>query len=154
MVLQQYQNIDQTIEQAQVIQQDLLREEQYGSNSYNIGALDGSFSGMLKIAPKAIGTAIYRPFIYERNATMLVSGLENLILIFSGLFLIFTINPIRFFKTISNNPLLLHCLTSRFICFWSWNCKYKLWSTGQISNSINTFFYTMLYIIKFKAKPT
>ena len=87
--LEQYQNIDQTIEQAQVIQQDLLREEQYGSNNYDIGALDGSFSGMLKIAPKAIGTAICRPFIWEStNATMLVSGLENLILIFSGLFLI------------------------------------------------------------------
>ena len=49
--LSQYENVDQTIEQAQVIQQDLLREEQYGGNNYNIGELDGTFSGMLRLSP-------------------------------------------------------------------------------------------------------
>ena len=62
--LQEYSNVDQTIEQAQVIQQDLLREEQYGSNSYNIGTLDGTLTGMLNMAPKAIFTSIYRPLIF------------------------------------------------------------------------------------------
>ena len=108
--LSQYQNIDQTIEQAKVIQQDLLREEQYGSNNYNIGTLDGSLSGMLKVAPKAIGTAIFRPFIWESgNAIMIFSGLENLILILTSLYLILKINPIRFFKLIFREPLLVHC---------------------------------------------
>ena len=154
--LEEYQNIDQTIEHAQVIQQDLLREEQYGSNNYDIGALDGSFTGMLKIAPKAIGTAIFRPFIWESsNATMLISGLENLILIFSGLFLIITINPIRFFRTVLSNPLLLHCLT--FVLLFAFGVGIASTNFGALVRyrvPLIPFFYTMLYIIKFKAKPT
>ena len=32
-----YGNIDQAVEKAKIIQQDLLREEQYGGNNYNLG---------------------------------------------------------------------------------------------------------------------
>ena len=132
--LEQYQNIDQTIEQAQVIQQDLLREDQYGTNNYNIGTLDGSFSGMLKVAPKAVGTAIFRPFIWESaNVTMGLSGLENLILIFTSLFIIIKSNPIKFFSVIFKShsvvTLLDFCV---IICFWSWHSKHKLWSSCKV----------------------
>ena len=37
-----YGDVDSAIQQAQVIQDDLLREDQYGGNNYNIGELDGS----------------------------------------------------------------------------------------------------------------
>ena len=40
--LGQYSDLESTINQAKVIQQDLLREEQYGSNNYSIGELDGT----------------------------------------------------------------------------------------------------------------
>ena len=35
-----YGNIDQAVEKAKIIQQDLLREEQYGGNNYNLGEID------------------------------------------------------------------------------------------------------------------
>ena len=47
----QYGDLESTINQAKVIQEDLLRVDQYGANNYDIGQLDGTFSGMLKIAP-------------------------------------------------------------------------------------------------------
>ena len=109
--LQEYENVDQTIEQAQVIQQDLLRSEQYGSNSYNIGSLDGTFSGMLKIAPTAIFTAIYRPLITEIGSpAMIIAAIENLILLVFTFLAIIKSNPIQLFKLISSQPLLIYCL--------------------------------------------
>ena len=73
-----YGDVDTAIEQAQVIQQDLLRDEAYGSNSYNIGEIDGSISGMISIAPIAVFTAIYRPLFWEIGSPMMViSVVEN-----------------------------------------------------------------------------
>ena len=154
--LGQYQNIDQTIEQAQIIQQDLLREEQYGTNNYNIGTLDGSVSGMLKVAPMAVGTAIFRPFIWEStNVTMILSGLENLILIFSSLFIIIKSNPIKFFSVIFSNPLLLHCLI--FVLLFAFGVGIASTNFGALVRyriPLIPFFYTMLYIISEKVRVT
>tara|TARA_Y100000991_G_scaffold215709_1_gene207681 strand:+ start:451 stop:1788 length:1338 start_codon:yes stop_codon:yes gene_type:complete len=154
--LSQYQNIDETIEQAKVIQQDLLREEQYGSNNYNIGTLDGSFSGMLKIAPKAIGTAIFRPFIWESgNAIMIFSGIENLILIFTSLYLIITINPIKFFRLIFSEPLLVHCFI--FILLFAFGVGIASTNFGALVRyriPLIPFFYPMLYILSRSLKAT
>ena len=154
--LGQYQNFDQTIEQAKVIQQDLLREEQYGTNNYNIGTLDGSLTGMLKIAPRAISTAIFRPFIWESgNVIMIFSGLENLILIFTSLYLLTKINPIRFFKIIFYEPLLVHCFI--FVLLFAFGVGIASTNFGALVRyriPLIPFFYTMLYIISRKAKPT
>ncbi len=56
-----YGNIDQAVEKAKIIQQDLLREEQYGGNNYNLGEIDGTAGGMTSIAPLAIFTAFTVP---------------------------------------------------------------------------------------------
>ena len=109
--LQEYSNVDQTIEQAQVIQQDLLREEQYGSNSYNIGTLDGTLTGMLKLAPKAVFTSIYRPLIFEIGSpAMVIAAIENFILLIFTLIAIIKTNPFRLYKKIASQPFLLYCL--------------------------------------------
>jgi hypothetical protein len=109
--LQEYENVDQTIEQAQVIQQDLLREEQYGSNNYDIGTLDGTLTGMLKIAPTAIFTSIYRPLIFEIGSpAMVIAAIENfMLLIFTCISLIKS-NPFKLFKLITKQPFLIYCL--------------------------------------------
>ena len=79
-----YGNIDQAVEKAKIIQQDLLREEQYGGNNYNLGEIDGTAGGMTTIAPLAIFTALYRPLFFEIGSPMMViSALENTILLYS-----------------------------------------------------------------------
>ena len=114
--LSQFENVDETIEQAQVIQQDLLREDQYGKNNYNIGQLDGTLSGMINLAPTAIFTAIYRPSVTEIGSpAMVLSALENLILLVFTLLAIVSKGPIKFFRTIFNQPLLMYSLIFTFI---------------------------------------
>ena len=79
----EYKDINSAIMQAKVIQEDLLREEAYGSNSYNIGEIDGSFTGLLRLAPIAIFTSIFRPLPWEIGSPMMIiSVIENLFLLF------------------------------------------------------------------------
>jgi hypothetical protein len=60
-----------------------------GSN-YDIGELDGSFTGLLRLAPKAINVSLFRPYIWEvRNPLMLMTSLESLFVLFVFLFVIF-----------------------------------------------------------------
>ena len=91
-----YGDVDTAIEQAQVIQKDLLRDEAYGSNSYNIGEIDGSISGMISIAPIAVFTAIYRPLFWEIGSPMMViSVIENSLLLIFTFYLLLNIGPLR-----------------------------------------------------------
>ena len=127
----------------------MLREEQYGSNSYNIGTLDGSFSGVLRIAPRAIGTSIFRPFIWEsRNTIMIFSGLENLILVFATLYLILKTNPIKFFSLIFKEPLLVHCLI--FVLLFSFGVGIASTNFGALVRyriPLIPFYFPMIFLI-------
>ena len=106
-----YGDVDSAINQAKVIQSDLLREEQYGSNSYNIGEIDGSLIGLLKVAPLAIFTALFRPMIWEIGSpTMLISALENSILLIFASILILRTSPRKFFSIIFSDPFILYCV--------------------------------------------
>jgi hypothetical protein len=80
--------------------------KQEGS-AYHLGELDGTIGGMIKLAPMAIITSLYRPFLWEaKNPVMLLSALEALY------FLVFTLRiffRVGFFKTlrfISTTPVL------------------------------------------------
>ncbi|MBL4652278.1 MAG: hypothetical protein JKY53_05360 [Flavobacteriales bacterium] len=106
-----YGNVDQAINQAQVIQQDLLREGQYGSNSYNIGEIDGTIGGMLRLAPIAIFTAIYRPMFFEiGSAMMVISVLENSLLLALSIYLLIKVKWGRMVKIIIGEPILIYSL--------------------------------------------
>jgi hypothetical protein len=59
--------------------------KQEGSGYY-LGKQDGTIGGMAKLAPQAIATSLFRPFLWEaHNPVMLLSALE------AAFFLIFTL---------------------------------------------------------------
>jgi hypothetical protein len=104
-----YGDVDTAIERAKITQQDLLREEQYGSNSYDLGEIDGSFSGMLKLAPISIFTALYRPFLTEiGNLLMALSAIENFILLLFTIYIFTRTKPSKMLGIIRKNPLILY----------------------------------------------
>jgi hypothetical protein len=89
-------------------------EQQKGSG-YKLGELDGSVGSMVKLAPQAIGTALFRPFIWEgRNPVMMLSALE------AAFFLFFTFRQFRrtgvarTFAIIGQSPILLLCFLFSF----------------------------------------
>ena len=104
-------DVDKIGERSKITSDYLYRTslEQNGSG-YHLGELDGSIGSMVKLAPQAIGTTLFRPFIWEtRNPVMLLSALE------AGFFLFFTLRifwrtgVIRTLGIIGKNPVLLLC---------------------------------------------
>lgn len=72
--------LDKLATTAQVTAMDIryLTGKNAGSG-YDLGDLDGSFSGMLKLAPQAINVSLFRPYLWEvGNPLMLLSALESI----------------------------------------------------------------------------
>ena len=105
-----YGDVDSAIQQAQVIQEDLLREEQYGGNNYDIGQLDGSVGGLLSVAPLAIFTALFRPLFWEIGSpTMVLSVIENTFFIIFTLLILLRTSPLKVISILFDQPFLLYC---------------------------------------------
>jgi hypothetical protein len=107
-----YGSIETMLNKAQVTQQDLIRGEQYGEHKFDIGKFDPTIGGIIKKAPVAITAGLFRPFIWEAgNVVMLISGIENFILLLLTLFILFRVGPFQIFRYISSEPLLLFSVT-------------------------------------------
>jgi hypothetical protein len=80
-------DIDKLGERSKITSDYLYQQsvKQEGSGYY-LGEQDGTLGGMAKLAPQAIATSLFRPFIWEtRNPVMLLSALE------ATFFLLFTL---------------------------------------------------------------
>ena len=144
-----YGGVDTAIEQAQVIQEDLLRSDQYGSNNYNLGAIDGSIIGLIKVAPIAIFTAIFRPLPWEIGSiTMVFSAIENTILIFFTLFILLRSSPIKVIRILSKEPFLLYCfIFSITFAFGVGIAGTNFGALVRYKTPLIPFFFSMMFLI-------
>jgi hypothetical protein len=144
-----YGEVDSAIEQAQVIRTDLLRSDEYGSNNYDIGKLDGSFVSLVRVAPNAIFTALFRPFLWEIGSpTMVLSALENLILIAFTLFTLIKISPVAVLRTLLKEPFLLYCLIfSILFAFGVGIAGTNFGAMVRYKTPLMPFFFSMIYLI-------
>ena len=103
-----YGDVDKSLEQAKIIQEDLKRAEQYGENYYDIGEFEATPTGVLSKAPIAIISGIFRPFIWEaRNPFVLLAALESLFMMSMLIFAFYKGGLIKSFKNIFNDPMLI-----------------------------------------------
>ena len=93
----------------EVIEQRSGRED--ASSNFSLGAnFDGTFGGLIKIAPVAVGTTFFRPFIWEAHKiSQLMAALESLILMFFTLYVIFKSGLFTFIKLVLTDPLIMYC---------------------------------------------
>ncbi len=107
-----YGDIHSLIYRAQITQQDLIREESYGSNYFDIGRYEPTIPGILSKFPIATISGIFRPFLWEaRNPFILLAALESAFL-FSLLVCVIYKNGIKLFiQKIMADPVLIFSLT-------------------------------------------
>ena len=92
-----------------VIESRTGRED--AASNFSLGSeFDGSFRGLIKIAPVAVGTTFFRPFIWEAHKiSQLMAALESLLLMFFTLYILLKAGLLRFIKWIFKDPLLMYC---------------------------------------------
>lgn len=112
-----YSSVDSIVNKAVVTQQDLKREA-YEGNSFDIGDFEPTLPGMISKSPQAIVAGLFRPFIWEaNNPVMLISGLENLILMLMFLYFFVRYNPIKFITNLFSEPMIIFSFS--FAIFFS-----------------------------------
>ena len=105
-----FSDVDSMLGQASVTQQD-LKQEYYEGHSFDIGDFDGSLGSLISMGPKAVIAGLYRPFIFEsETAVMLLSGLENTVLLLLTLYVFFKAGVKYTIKQILGNPFVSMCL--------------------------------------------
>lgn len=101
-------SLDNAIATIEITQMDMKRSEQYGENYFDIGEIDGTWSGVLSKFPVATSAGLFRPFLWEsRSVVMALSGLENFWLLSLTLITFFRAGPIFFVRVIASIPVVL-----------------------------------------------
>lgn len=101
---------DQILEKALLTQDDLKRDY-YGGNSFDIGEVDPTFLGVLAKFPIATLYGLYGPSLLDvQNIVMLFSALENTILLFLTLRILFRLKFRRLANIMLDSPILSFCL--------------------------------------------
>ncbi len=102
-------DVDAMLGKASVAQQD-LKQEYYEGHAFDIGNFDGSIGSLISMGPQAIIAGLYRPFIFESDsAVMLLSGLENTVLLLLSIFVFFKAGIKYSLKQILGNPFVSMC---------------------------------------------
>ncbi|MDB9989816.1 hypothetical protein OAD79_00055 [Flavobacteriales bacterium] len=148
-----YGNIDSIIEKAQITQDDLLNELHYGKNNYKLDRIDGSISGLLSSAPLATFTALFRPLPWEIGSpTMVLSAIENTVLLLFVLYSLIRIGPFKFLKIAVSDPFLVYCLFfSLFFAFGVGIAGTNFGALVRYKIPLIPFFFSLIYIIRKKS---
>jgi hypothetical protein len=81
------------------------------NSNFSLGVeFDGSMVGLAKLAPAAISTTFFRPFLWESHKpSTLLSSIEALLLMLFTIYIVFKAGFIKFFKLITSDPLIMYC---------------------------------------------
>lgn len=110
-----YGSVDSIMDRAVATQEDLKRDA-YKGNSFDIGTIDPSFTGMLSKTPVAIFAGLFRPTLLDvRNPLMLISAIENTALMVFLVFMLLKIGPFSFARYVFGKPMILFSFTFAII---------------------------------------
>lgn len=108
----------QELAKSALLVSSILEYYEAGS-SYDLGVDASSAASVIKAAPLAVATSLYRPFLWEvRSPVMLFSALESFLILAFTLFVLFRVGIMQFFKLIFTKGLIFFCLLFSFVfCF-------------------------------------
>jgi hypothetical protein len=143
-------SLDKIMETA-VVTQDDLKRDYYKGNSFDIGKIEPTVGGFLEKAPQATVAGLFRPFLWEsNNAGMLLSGIENFILLFVTLYVLIRLKIFGIFKYLFDQPLLL------FLFMYSVLFAYSIGISTSNFGALIRFkiaflpFYAVTFLIMFR----
>jgi hypothetical protein len=122
---------------------------QQGGSYYSLGDIDYSTSGMLKIFPKAVNVALFRPYIWEAKKIMLIpAALEGIVSMFLTVQLLLKAGIFRILKMIAANPEVQFCLV--FSIIFAFSVGFTSFNFGALARykiPFMPFYYIALFIL-------
>ena len=141
--------MDKVFEHAANVQKD-QKQEYYGGNSFDIGDFDGTLEGALGKVHLALAAVFFRPYLWEaRNPVMLLSGLENIYLLFLTFFLLVKLKIIGVFTLIGEHPMLFFSVL--FALFFGFSVGLSTSNFGSLVRlkiPCIPFFVSSLFILR------
>lgn len=99
-------SLEKVLDKAVLTQND-LKSDYYQGSSFDIGNFDATVTGILSKMPSAINAALFRPYIWETyNLTMLMSGIENLLLLVFTIYLTIKLRVYNLFRLMFRHRIL------------------------------------------------
>ena len=131
--------------------QEDLKREAYEGNSFDIGTIDPSLTGILSKAPVAIFAGLFRPTILDvKNGLMLISAFENTALIIFLFYMVITIGPVGFARYVFSKPMITFAFI--FALFFSFAVGLTTSNFGSLVRYkivALPFFLASLYMIRY-----
>jgi uncharacterized metal-binding protein len=101
-----YSSVESILNKASVTQKDLKQDYNKG-NAFDIGEFEPTISGVLSKFPIAVFSGIFRPTLIDaKNIVMLISAIENTLVLLGFLYVLFSLGIFQFYKIISENPVI------------------------------------------------
>ncbi len=128
--------------------------QKQGGSGYTLGEIDYTPLGLLKVFPKAVNVALFRPYLWEAKKLILIpAALEGLISLFFTILLLYKAGFIRFAKLIINNPEVQFCLIfSIMFAFSVGLTSYNFGALVRYKIPLMPFYYIALFILSDKQK--
>ena len=130
--------------------------QKQGGSGYSLGNIEYTPLGMLKVMPKAINVALFRPYLWEAKKPILIpAALEGLISLFFTIRLLYKSGFTRFTRLILTNPEVQFCMVfSMMFAFSVGFTSYNFGSLVRYKIPLMPFYYIALFILADKDKTT
>lgn len=146
--------LDGALETIQVTQGDMVNATRYGTNSFDVGQIDGSWISVLSKFPVATNAALFRPYIWEsNNFVMALSGLENLWVLGLSLYTLYVAGPRFFIRASLGIPILMMSISfALFFAFMVGVTTPNFGALVRFKIPMVPFYISSLFIIIYLAK--
>lgn len=123
--------------------------QQQGGSFYTLGDIEFTVMGMLKVFPKAVNVALFRPYVWEARKPMLVpAAIEAVITLVLTIRLLLKGGVIRIIKMIIANPEAQFCLIFSIVfAFCIGFTSFNFGALARYKIPLMPFYYIALFII-------
>ncbi len=129
-------------------------DEHGRGSSYSLGDYDPSFWGTLKVFPSAVNVTLFRPYLWEvKNAAMLASALESLVVLIFTLVIFVGLGFFRVIRLLFQDSFLMMCFT--FAVFFAFAVGFSSYNFGALVRykiPCIPFYLATLLILNHKVK--
>lgn len=122
---------------------------------YDLGDFEPSLIGLLSKFPQAVNVTLFRPYLWETSKSLVfLNALESFVFLLLTLKVVFSVGPLRVWKTISSDPNIQFCLIFSIVFAFSVGIStYNFGALSRYKIPCLPMYMLALVLIYYKNKP-